>query len=430
MTTCDVPGLMPITDAISTQLNQITPTNRSQSINLACAANRITAVDSVSPVMVPPGDNSAMDGYAIAWHTEQKQQRKSWHCVGESLAGHPYGGEVKPGECVRIMTGALLPAGTDTVVIQENTVLLPAQDNSASSIQITVAPTKKGQNVRFTGEDLAKGDVVIAKGTRLTASHLAMLASVGIAQIDVVAQLKVAIMATGDELVSASSASSSSSYSAPVALQPGQIFESNRITVQIMLEKLGVQVIDMGIIPDTPEAIRAAFQTAAAQADWIISSGGVSVGDADFVKQVLEEAGQVNFWKVAIKPGKPYAFGQIYNTHFAGLPGNPVSTLVTFHQLVVPALRKLAGENAPTSPKLSAKLIGELRKRPGRAEYLRANYSLNSDGELIVTAPKKQGSNMLSSFFGANCFIFLEQAQDTVTEGEQVIVIPFDPLLL
>ena len=427
MTTCDVPGLMPITDAISTQLSQITPISRSQSVSLACAANRITAVDIVSPVMVPPGDNSAMDGYAIAWHTEQNQQRKSWHCVGESLAGHPYGGEVKPGECVRIMTGALLPAGTDTVVIQENTLVLPEQDNSSASIQITVAPTKIGQNVRFTGEDLAKGDVVVAKGTRLTASHLAMLASVGIAQIEVVAQVKVAIMATGDELVSASSASPNAGSA---ALQPGQIFESNRITVQIMLEKLGVQVIDMGIIPDTPEAIRTAFQTAAAQADWIISSGGVSVGDADFVKQVLEEAGQVEFWKVAIKPGKPYAFGQIYDTHFAGLPGNPVSTLVTFHQLVVPALRKLAGENAPTSPKLSAKLVGELRKRPGRAEYLRANYSLNSDAELIVTAPKKQGSNMLSSFFGANCFIFLEQAQDTVTEGEQVIVIPFDPLLL
>lgn len=423
MTTCDIPGLMPIADAIAAQLQQVKAKTRAEQIPLSQAANRITATDIISPVMVPPGNNSAMDGYAINWQTAQHTPTKSFLCIGESLAGHPFGGQVKPGECVRITTGALLPTGTDTVVMQENVSVKNADALSFPQVHLTTAPGKTGQHVRFTGEDLAKGDVVIPKGSRLTASHLAMLASVGVAQVNVVEQINVAIMATGDELVEASAESQ-----AP--LQAGQIFESNRVGVRVMLEKLGANVIDMGIIDDTPEAIRTAFNSAAAQADWIISSGGVSVGDADFVKQVLEETGHVDFWKVAIKPGKPYAFGNILNTHFSGLPGNPVSTFVTFHQLVVPALRKLAGEAELSTPQLKARLKGSLRKRPGRAEYLRAHFALNQQGELEVLAPAKQGSNMLSGFFGANCFLFLEQNQGAVAEGETVTILPFDPLLL
>lgn len=426
MTTCDVPGLMPIADAIEAQLQQVNVKTISERIPLSQAANRITASDVISPVMVPPGDNSAMDGYAINWQTAQHDPTKNLTCIGESLAGHPFSGEVKTGECVRIMTGALLPSGTDTVVMQENTNALPKASSGHFQIQINTTPGKTGQNVRFTGEDLAKGDIVVPKGTRLTASHLAMLGSVGIAQVHVVGQLTVAIMATGDELVDACAESQTNQ----TPLQAGQIFESNRIGVRVMLEKLGANVIDLGIIEDTPEAIRAAFKNAAEQADWIISSGGVSVGDADFVKQVLEETGQVDFWKVAIKPGKPYAFGKIHDTHFSGLPGNPVSTFVTFHQLVVPALRKMAGETPLKTTQLKAKLKGNLRKRPGRAEYLRAHFALDEQGSLEVMAPSKQGSNMLSGFFGANCFIFLEQNQGAVENGEIVTIMPFDPLLL
>lgn len=419
MSHCDAPGLLPIEQAIELQLSQIQPISEVETVPLQEAQGRVLATDIHSPVNVPPLDNSAMDGYAFAWreYDGNKDHPLTLHCVGESLAGHMYNGKVQGGQCVRIMTGAIVPEGSDTVVMQENVDRL-----EDASIRIHTPPGKLGQNVRNTGEDIAQDQQVLAKGTRINAAHLAMLGSIGVPEITVVRKIKVAVLATGDELTPPGQ-----------PLQPGHIYESNRIGLIAMLRKLDTEILDLGIIPDDKQAISDAFERAANECDWVISSGGVSVGDADFVKEVLDECGDINFWKVAIKPGKPYAFGSLKkglkNGHFSGLPGNPVSAFVTFHQLVVPALKKLAGDTSPSPIMLNAKSTSNIRKRPGRTEYQRGRFYLGDKGSIEVNCSSRQGSNIMSSFFESNCYVVLELDRGSVETGETVPILPFDPLL-
>lgn len=422
MTSCNAPGLRPVEDAIQSQLNLVQPITETEQLDITQALNRIVATDIHSPINVPPIENSSMDGYALAFSDVQTLQNNTqaleFECIGESLAGHPFQGELGANQCVRIMTGAVVPKGANTVIMQENTRRL--ENNKHTHILLTTPPKAEGQSVRRIGEDIEQGTVVIPQGTRLNAAHLSMLASIGVATVPVYRKIRVAVLATGDELTPPGT-----------PLPPGAIYECNRVGLIAMLSKLNVDVLDLGIIADTPSAIRAAFERATESCDWVLSSGGVSVGDADYVKVVLDELGKIDFWKVAIKPGKPYAFGQLGDTFFSGLPGNPVSSFVTFHQLVIPALRKLSGESSHqlNNQCLQAQSVSFFKKHPGRTDYQRGRFFVDESGALKVTGPSKQASNMMSSFFNANCYIVLEKDRGNVDQGETVNILPFDPIL-
>lgn len=308
------------------------------------------------------------------------------------------------------MTGALIPAGADCVVMQENT---QAQGE-------TITPTQSarpGENIRKRGEDITEGDQVLSKGKRLGPVDIGLLASLGIHQVSVYRRLRVAVLSTGDELTPPGQ-----------ALPAGNIYDSNRYAIIAVLQRLAVEVLDIGLIPDQPDAIRSALTQAAEQADAVISSGGVSVGDADFVKDILAELGQIGFWKVAIKPGKPFAFGSLGQARFFGLPGNPVSALVTLHQLALPILQHMAGEVSESPLTLNVKATSVFKKRPGRTDYQRARLS-DINGENQVASDRAQGSGILTSFTHANCYVVLEQERGKVEEGETVRVLPFDRFL-
>lgn len=310
------------------------------------------------------------------------------------------------------MTGAPVPAGCDAVVMQEETRL---QDEKV----IITAPVNAGQNIRLTGDDIRAGHQVLAAGVRLGAAELPLLASLGIATVRVLRKLRVAIFSTGDELQ-------------PVGqpLAAGQIYDTNRFAISLMLHKLGCEVIDLGIIKDDPAALRAAFTEADRQADVVISTGGVSVGEADFTKTMLEELGVIRFWKLAMKPGKPFAFGRLANSWFCGLPGNPVSAVVTFYQLVQPLLSTLTGQTAAAlPPRQRVRTATALKKSPGRLDFQRGVLRQNSQGEPEVVSTGAQGSHVYSSFSQANCFIVLERDRGPVKAGEWVDVEPFNTLL-
>ncbi|UAA40541.1 molybdopterin molybdotransferase MoeA [Paraneptunicella aestuarii] len=414
---CDTPGLLPIAQALEAQLKTVQPVTETETIAIHQALGRIVATSINSPIPVPLDDNSAMDGFAFKFpenSADGNDDSPSFELtlIGESFAGHPFSGSITDGQCVQIMTGAVIPQGADTVVMQENITRI-----DEDKIRIDHMPTAQ-QNVRFRGEDISKGQEVVATGARLTAAHLSLLASVGVAEIDVFRKPRIAVIATGDELKAPGQ---------PV--NTGEIYESNRIGLIAMLQKLNVDIVDMGTLPDDKEIIKAAFEKADQECDWVISSGGVSVGEADYVKEVLAELGQIDFWKVAIKPGKPYAFGKLPNSLFSGLPGNPVSSFVTFMQLVVPVLRKLAGEQHKAPVYLNAVAIQAISKRPGRADYQRGKFFVDNHGHIQVSPQTKQGSNMMSSFIDANCFIVLEQDRGSVQQGEKVQILPFDAIL-
>ena len=408
MSHCEAPGLMPLDEALKQQLNQIHPVQDVECVQLKQATNRIIAEDVEAQLHVPPCDNSAMDGYALIANDWQQPI----NIVGEALAGHPYEGQLQSGQAVRIMTGAAIPAGADAVVMQEQTQV---NDN----ILHCTAQVHSGQSIRRAGEDICKGDVIVAKGQRLRAAQLALLASVGINTVTVYRKLKVAVMATGDELKEPGT-----------ELQAGEIYESNRTGLIAMLEKLPVEVVDLGIVEDSLDATKRALSKASKQCDWVLSSGGVSVGDADFVKQALDELGEINFWKVAIKPGKPYAYGQLGQSYFSGLPGNPVSSFVTFLQLVLPCLQTLSGETLLPALTLNATLKGQVKRRAGRTEFQRAFMYNNDQGQLIVEAKGKQGSGIMNSFTNANCFLVIPANTANIAEGELVCVQPFNELLI
>lgn len=372
---------------------------------------RVLATDISSPLDVPPHANSAMDGYALRAADLPRDGETALQLIGTALAGHPYSGHVGAGQCVRIMTGAKLPAGADTVVMQEDV------RREGETIYVG-SDHRQGAHVRQPGEDIATGQIVLSAGRQLTPADLGLLASLGVAEVKVMRRLRVAFFSTGDELRSLGE-----------TLEEGQIYDSNRYTLYGMLQRLGVEIIDMGVIRDRREDIAAAFRQGAAAADVLLTSGGVSVGDADYVKETLETLGKVSFWKIAMKPGKPLAFGLLGNTVFFGLPGNPVSSMATFYQIVQPALYQLMGQTAQQPLRLRVPCVTQLKKSPGRADYQRGILQYDAAGQLTVRSSGPQGSHVLSSMSRANCFIILPAESGDVETGNLVEVQPFAGLI-
>lgn len=403
-------GLISLEDAQQKMLQQLTPISDSLNVSLFEAAGRITAKPILSPLDVPSFDNSAMDGYAL--RLADIAPDRVLPVAGKAFAGASFNGEWPAGSVIRIMTGAPIPAGCDAVVMQEQT------EQRDGGIVIT-APVQAAQNIRRIGEDIQAGKQVLDAGVRLGAAELPLLASLGIAEVSVLRKLRVAIFSTGDEL---------QAVGQPLA--EGQIYDTNRFTVALMLNKLGCEVIDLGVIADDQAALRTSFTEADRQADVVISTGGVSVGEADFTRAMLEELGAITFWKLAIKPGKPFAFGRLANSWFCGLPGNPVSAAVTFYQLVQPLLATLTGQTTRIMPlRQRARATQRLKKSPGRLDFQRAILSRGDDGVLEVRSTGAQGSHVFSSFSLANCFVVLERERGDVEPGEWVEIEAFNTLL-
>ena len=385
-----------------------------EKLALRSCLNRVLAEDINSPLEVPAHTNSAMDGYAIIGSDlPDEGEVKCYEVIGTAFAGVVFEGTCQAGQVVRIMTGAVIPDGCDTVVMQEHVEVLDEVDNQPK-IQLG-GGHQVGQNVRHAGEDVAIGDVVLTKGRRIMPADLGVLASLGIGELLVYRRPRVAFFSTGDELRSIGE-----------TLEKGQIYDSNRYTLYGMLERLNVEILDMGVINDHPDAMREAFKMAAEMADVIITSGGVSVGEADYIKPTLEELGEINFFKIAMKPGRPLTFGKVDNARFFGLPGNPVSVMVTFYQFVQPALQYLSSGKISFPRTIQARCKTALRKRPGRFEFQRGIYEQGENGELLVSKTGQQGSGILSSMSQANCFILLSVETTSLEVGEMVEIQPFD----
>ena len=406
---CDVQGLKPLDLAMQEMLSNINAVTETLTLNLADALDYILAEDIASPINVPPFDNSAMDGYSV--RISDLKQSMTLPLAGKAFAGQPFNGEWPLGTCIRIMTGAPVPTGCEAVIMQERT--------QADGEQITFETLPPMyDNIRNAAEDIAIGQAVLTRGRRLTPRDIPMLASIGIDKVTVYRRLKVAVFSTGDEL---------KSLGQPLA--NGDIYDSNRYSLNAMLSRLNLDIIDFGIIPDDEALLRETFIKADAAADAVITSGGVSVGEADYTKVLLEELGEIGFWKLAIKPGKPFAFGTLPNSKFFGLPGNPVSATVTFHQLVVPALAKMTNQVHTPTPRFNAIAATKLKKIPGRMDFQRAIYSVNSEGQLEVVSTGSQGSGVFSSMSHSNCYAILEQDRGNVEIGETVTIEPFNEIL-
>ena len=390
----------------------VVPVGGCEKVAVRSALNRTLAEDVVSTVNVPAHTNSAMDGYAVrSADLPEHDSTTTLTEIGTAWAGRPYRGSAQETQCVRIMTGAKMPEGTDTVIMQE-------QVECADNI-IRIGPGHKpGQNVRQAGEDLTIGDVAVPAGKKLSPAELGLLASLGLAEVKLARRLRVAFFSTGDELRSIGE-----------ALAEGEIYDSNRYTLHGMLARLNVESLDMGVIADTRDAISEAFQHAASMADVVITTGGVSVGEADFIREILAETGSVDFWKLAIKPGRPLAFGTVNDALFFGLPGNPVAVMVTFYEFVQPALRRMMGQNDVRPARFKVPCLSRLSKKPGRMEFQRGVLKVADDGSFSVSRSGAQGSGMLSSMSTANCFIVLPTASGSVEPGDAVYVEPFEGLV-
>jgi len=387
----------------------LVPIAGTETVKIREALGRVLAEDIVPGINVPAHDNSAMDGYAVCF-SDLKGEERVLSEVGTALAGRPFGGKVGAGECVRVMTGAVMPAGTDTVVIQE---VVRAEDGKI----LIPKGQKAGQNVRAAGEDLKIGVPVLAPGKLLRPAELGLIASLGLGEVRVKRRLRVAFFSTGDELASVGA-----------ALKEGEVYDSNRYTLHGMLARLSVAVTDFGVVRDDPGKLEVAFARSAAAADAVVTTGGVSVGEADFTRELMAKVGEVLFWKIAMRPGRPMAFGKIGDSFLFGLPGNPVAVMVTFYAFVRDALLYLSGRTDDYAiPLLTAVSSVPIRKVPGRTEYQRG-VLFREGGEWKVRTTGQQGSGVLRSMSEANCFIVLEHGRSKVEAGEPVQVQLFEGL--
>lgn len=410
------PELLPVAVAQQRLFESLKPLTKVEQVSIDDALFRVLSEGVVSPMDVPSQANSAMDGYALSSASIPSAGESSLTVVGTAWAGRPYDSEIRTGECVRIYTGAIMPAGADTVVIQEH---VRATDN-AIDIDADVTAAK---NVRMAGEDVERGQEILSKGRSLQAADIGVMASLGIKSVNVFRRLKVAFFTTGDELQSLEL------HQLGDSLAPGMLFDSNRHTLAAMLKTLHVEIVDLGIVRDNERDTREALLKASELADLIVTSGGVSAGDADFVTRAFHDLGDVSFWKLAMRPGRPLAYGNIGNAAFFGLPGNPVAVMVTFLQFVQPALRFLSGNTEVFTMEIPARCLSKLRKSPGRVEYQRGVMRLDENGELVVESTGKQGAGRLSSMSRANCLIIIAAETDGVMPGDKVMVQPFRGLM-
>ncbi|EJB1795761.1 bifunctional molybdopterin-guanine dinucleotide biosynthesis adaptor protein MobB/molybdopterin molybdotransferase MoeA [Vibrio parahaemolyticus] len=403
---CDTlsPAFLSVVQGQEKILSLVNTVSEIEACKIENAYGRVLAEHIISPVNVPQYTNSAMDGYAIR---SDDVDRDSYQVVAEVMAGHAYDQPLQVGQAVKIMTGAPTPLNGDTVVMREQA------SQEGDKVTFNGAHIKAGQNVRQAGEDLAIGSDVFTAGTRLASPEMGMTASLGFGEANVFRKLKVAVFSTGDEVQAPGTEQKANS-----------IYDSNRFTIMGMLEKLGCEILDFGILEDNEQLMIEALENASAQADVVMTSGGVSVGDADYIKLALDKLGQIDFWRINMRPGRPLAFGQINNKPFFGLPGNPVAVMVSFINFVEPALRKMQGEQGWKPLKVNAIATENLRSRQGRTEFSRGIYELDDTGRLTVRTTGKQGSGILRSMSEANCLIEISPAIDTVKAGESVTIIP------
>ena len=412
------PAALHVAEAQRLIYERVTPLAATERLPLLAALDRVLAEDIISPINVPAYDNSAMDGYALrgADLPAEGAAPVVLKAIGIAYAGRPFAQAPQPGECIRIMTGAAIPPGCDSVIPQELAASIVGD-------QVTIAPgaIRAGANLRRAGEDLKTGGTAIAQGKIIRPADLGLVASLGIAEVTVRRKLRVAFFSTGDELRSVGE-----------CLDEGCVYDSNRYTIFGMLARLGCEVIDMGVVRDDPAALEAALRTACKTADAIITSGGVSEGAADYTRDIMAVLGQVDFWKLAMRPGRPLAFGKVQADGDAawlfGLPGNPVAVMVSFYMFARPALLRMMGAQAK-QPAMQARATEAIRKRPGRTEYQRGIVSTGANGEPQVRLTGAQGSGILSSMTEANCIVVLHHEQANVAAGQMVDVLLFDGLV-
>ena len=404
---CSAPALG-IAEARARVLAAVDPVREVETLSLRRGLGRVLAQDMVSPIDVPAHTNAAVDGYALAAAGLPAASETVFRVIGTAWAGRPFTGGVEPGECVRVMTGAPMPQRTDTVVMQEHVTA------RGETVAIHTGH-RRGENVRVAGEDIARGELALPAGKRLMAAELGMLASLGLAEVSVFRRLRVALFSTGDELRGVGE-----------ALAAGEIYDSNRYTLYGMLTRLDVEAQDLGVVPDDRAAVRQALLAASANADVVITSGGVSVGAADYVRETLDALGRIDFWQIAMRPGRPLTFGRMGNATFFGLPGNPVAVMVTFYQIVQPALLRMMGA-VPTVPiTFRVRCATRFKHRPGRTDFMRGILERDANGDVVVRNTGDQGSGILSSMSRANCFVILPPECTEVEPGGVVEVQYFD----
>lgn len=409
-------GMKSVAESVISILAKIEEPSQVEKVPLSNAINRVLAEDQISAFDVPQHTNSAMDGYAICAESFQDQRlsaqkQQTLTVVGRVLAGGAYANVLNSGEAVEIMTGAALPKGADSIIIREAV--------TRDGDQLTFSETVKvGQHVRQKGEDINSGSVALSAGSLIRPQELGLLASLGMQNVVVFRSLRVAIFSTGDEVVSQGQ-----------ALPENCIYDTNRFTLIGLLKRMGCDVIDLGIIEDSQASMERVLNEAAQHADMVISSGGVSMGQADYIKQALEATGNIGFWRVAMRPGRPLAFGTVGQALFFGLPGNPVAVMVTFLQFVQPALRKMMGQRGWKPIKMMAVAQEKIKSRAGRIDYSRGVYCINDQGELVVQTTGAQGSGILTSMVQANCLIEIGEQYSQTDAGERVLIQPFSDLL-